>query len=220
MKKGLTELVFILDRSGSMAGLESDTIGGFNSTIGKQKREEGEALVSTILFSNDSTVVHDRVDIQKIPAMTREDYYVGGCTALIDAIGGAIRHIRTVHKYIREEDRPEHTLFVITTDGYENASTRYSSDEVKKMIEQQKEAAGWEFVFMGANIDAVETAKRFGIDSEHSVNYVADSTGTIYTASMISEAASAVRMGMPIGKSWKKKAEADYNRRAGRPDKK
>ena len=213
MKKGLTELVFILDRSGSMAGLESDMVGGFNGMIEKQKKEEGEALVSTVLFSNDSKVIHDRVDIQKIPKLTEKEYFVGGCTALIDAIGGAIHHIRNVHKYIREEDRPEHTLFVITTDGYENASHKYSSDEVKKMIEQQKEAASWEFIFLGANIDAVETAKQFGIDEDHAVNYVPDAQGVRYSSALILEAASAVRAGAGINRKWKEKAEADYQKR-------
>ncbi len=212
MKKGLTELVFILDRSGSMGGLESDTIGGFNAMIDKQKKEEGEALVSTVLFSNESSVIHDRIDIREIPKLTGKEYFVGGCTALIDAIGGAIRHIRNVHKYIREEDRPEHTLFVITTDGLENASHRYSSAEVKKMIGEQKEL-GWEFIFLAANIDAVETAKHFGIDEDHSVNTIADGEGVEYSMSMVCEAATAFRGGAKLGKAWKEKAEADYRKR-------
>ncbi len=216
MKKDLTELVFILDRSGSMAGLESDTIGGFNGMIEKQKKEAGEALVSTVLFSNDSVCVHDRIDIQLVPKLTDKEYSVGGCTALIDAIGGAIHHIKNVHRYIREEDRPEHTLFVITTDGYENASHKYSSNEVKKMIEEQKKAAGWEFIFMGANIDAVETARSFGIAEERAVNYVADCAGIEYSTDMISDAVSAMRSCGGIGRAWKQKAEADYNRRAGK----
>lgn len=213
MKKGLTELVFILDRSGSMSGLESDTIGGFNSTIEKQRKEDGEALVSTILFSNDSEVIHDRIDLKEIPKMTEKDYFVGGCTALIDAIGDAVHHIRNVHKYIREEDRPEHTLFMITTDGYENASRKYSSDEVKKMISRQKEEAGWEFIFMGANIDAVETAKRYGIDEDHAVNYIADRQGVQYGQELLCEAVSSVRGGRRIDRKWKEKAEADYKQR-------
>ena len=217
MKKGLTELVFILDKSGSMSGLESDMIGGFNGMLEKQKKEEGEALVSTVLFSNESIVIHDRCNIHETPKLTENDYYVGGCTALIDAIGGAIRHIRNVHKYIREEDRPEHTLFVITTDGLENASHSYSSDEVKQMISRQKEEAGWEFLFLGANIDAVETAKHFGIDEEHAVNYMADPSGVRYSTMMVSDAASTLRRyGKKIDRKWKEKAEADYRERSGK----
>ena len=214
MRKGLTELVFILDMSGSMAGLESDTIGGFNAMIEKQKKEEGEAFVTTMLFSNNSTMIHDRIDIQKVPKMTEKEYFVGGCTALIDAIGGTIEHIRSIHKYIREEDLPEHTLFVITTDGYENASHKYSSDEVKMMISRQKEKADWEFIFLGANIDAVQTAKHFGIDEDHAVNYIPDPAGVQYSSALVLEAASAVRSGMKIDRAWKEKAEADYRRRS------
>ena len=195
MRQGLTELVFILDRSGSMAGLESDTVGGFNGTIEKQKKEEGEALVSTVLFNHTSKVIHDRVDLRKIPKMTEKDYSVGGCTALVDAIGRAIHHIKNVQKYIREEDRPEHTLFVITTDGLENASHEYSSDQVKKMIEQQKETAGWEFLFLGANIDAVETARSFGIEEDHTVNFLADAEGIQFSNQMVCEAVTYHRRG-------------------------
>ena len=175
MKKGLTEIVFILDRSGSMSGLEKDTIGGFNTTIEKQKKEEGEAIVSTVLFDNDMEVLHDRVSLEKIAPLTDKEYYARGCTALLDAIGGAIHHIGNVHKYARDEDRPEKTIFVITTDGYENASRKYSSDRVKQMVERQKQKYGWEFIFLGANIDAVETARNFGIDEERAANYVNDS---------------------------------------------
>ena len=177
MKKGLTEIVFILDRSGSMSGLEKDTIGGFNTTIEKQKKEEGEAIVSTVLFDNDMEVLHDRVSLEKIAPLTDKEYYARGCTALLDAIGGAIHHIGNVHKYARDEDRPEKTIFVITTDGYENASHKYSSDRVKQMVERQKHKYGWEFIFLGANIDAVETARNFGIDEERAATYVNDSTG-------------------------------------------
>ena len=162
MKNNITELVFILDRSGSMAGLESDTIGGFNSMIEKQKKQDGGCYVSTVLFDDESEVLHDRVTLGDIPKMTDNDYTVRGCTALIDAIGGAIHHIGNIHKYARNEDVPEHTMFVITTDGQENASHRYTSEQVKKMIERQKEKYGWEFLFIGANIDAVETAARSG----------------------------------------------------------
>jgi len=213
MRKNLTELVFILDRSGSMAGLELDTIGGFNSMIAKQKREAGEAVISTVLFDNSSEVIHDRVDIQKIEPMTEKQYYVRGCTALLDAIGGAIHHIGNVHKYARDEDRPEHTLFIITTDGMENASHKYSSDRVKKMIERQKTKYGWEFLFLGANIDAVETAGNFGIDADRAVNYHCDSEGTALNYEVLSEAICSIRCSRPIEPKWKERIEEDYRKR-------
>lgn len=206
MKKGLTEVVFILDRSGSMGGLEDDTIGGFNAMIEKQKKEEGEALVSTVLFDHEQEVLHDRVPLDKIVPITRKEYSVRGCTALIDAIGGAIRHISNVHKYIREEDVPEHTMFIITTDGMENASKKYSSGEVKKMIGRQKEL-GWEFIFMGANIDAVETAKHFGIDEDRAVTYCSDSVGTRLNYAVMEEAISSVRKGKKLSATWKASIE-------------
>ena len=164
MKKNLTEIIFILDRSGSMQGLEKDTIGGFNSLIEKQKKIEGDALISTVLFSNESKVIHDRVDVKDVKPMTENNYITGGCTALLDAIGNAIHHISNIHKYARKEDVPEHTLFVITTDGMENASRTYTYPKVKKLIENQKEKHGWEFMFLGANIDAVNVASYMGID--------------------------------------------------------
>ena len=169
-----TELVFILDRSGSMSGLERDTIGGFNSMIDKQKKEDGEAVVSTALFDNESVVIHDRLPLDKVPRMTEKEYFTRGCTALLDAVGGAIHHIGNIHKYSRKEDVPEKTLFIITTDGYENASKRYDYETVRKMIEQQKEKYGWEFLFLGANIDAAAEAKRFGISADRAVNYKCD----------------------------------------------
>lgn len=178
MRKELTEIVFIMDRSGSMSGLESDTIGGYNALIEKQKKEEGEAFISTVLFDDVCEVLHDRVDIDKIQPMTDREYYVGGCTALLDAIGGAIHHIGNVHKYARSEDVPEKTLFIITTDGLENASRRYSYDRVKHMVERQKKKFGWEFLFLGANIDAIKEAGRFGIDANRATNYECDSKGT------------------------------------------
>lgn len=215
MKKNLTEIVFILDRSGSMSGLEADTIGGFNSMIEKQKKAEGEALISTVLFDNTSEVIHDRVDVKSIKPLTDYDYTVRGCTALLDAIGGAIHHIGNVHKYARAEDVPEHTMFVITTDGMENASRRYDSEKVKKMIERQKEKYGWEFLFLGANIDAVETARRFGISEDRAVNYHSDSEGTQLNYEVLSEAIYAVRCSAPLGADWKKRIDADYKTRKG-----
>ena len=213
MKKNLTELVFILDRSGSMSGLEGDTIGGFNAMIQKQKAEPGEAYVSTILFDNYSEVIHDRIDIQAIAPMTGKEYYVRGCTALLDAVGGAIHHIGNVHKYAREEDRPEKTLFVITTDGMENASRKYSYEKVKAMIQRQKEEHGWEFIFMGANIDAAKEAARFGIDEDRAVNYNADSRGTAVLYEAVSEAVLNVRACRPMTNDWRRKADEDYKKR-------
>lgn len=213
MKKNLTEIVFILDRSGSMSGLETDTVGGFNSMIEKQKRQNGEALISTVLFNNVSEVIHDRVPIQKVAPMTTNDYCVGGCTALLDAIGGAIRHIGNVHKYARSEDVPEHTLFVITTDGMENASRCYDSRKVKEMIERQKNKYGWEFLFLGANIDAVETAMRFGIGADRAVNYHCDSEGTKLNYEVLSETVSAVRCGTPLKEDWKKRIDENFKSR-------
>lgn len=213
MKKNLTELVFILDRSGSMAGLEGDTIGGFNAMIEKQKKEPGEAYVSTILFDNVSEVLHDRVKLDSIPKMTDRDYTVRGCTALIDAIGGAIKHISNIHKYARPEDVPEHTMFIITTDGMENASRRFSSDEVKKMIEHQKAENGWEFLFIGANIDAVQTAAQFGINHDRAVNYRADSQGTQVLYETLCAPISAMRSNKAIDADWGRDISKDYNSR-------
>lgn len=216
MKKNLTELVFILDRSGSMAGLEDDTVGGFNSMIEKQRKLKGDALISTVLFDGVSEVIHDRVDISEIKPLTREEYYVRGCTALLDAIGGAIHHIMNIHKYARDEDVPEHTMFVITTDGMENASREYSAERVKKMIEQQKEKAGWEFLFLGANIDAVGTAASFGIGADRAVDYRSDSTGTQLNFSVLSDAISSVRSSAPLKSDWKKRIEEDFKSRKKR----
>ena len=213
MKKGLTEVVFILDRSGSMSGLEGDTIGGFNSMIEKQKKEEGEALVSTILFDNYSEVLHDRVEVSKIEPLTDRDYTVRGCTALLDAIGGAIHHIGNVHKYARNEDIPEHTIFIITTDGMENASHQYSREKIKAMIERQKTKYGWEFLFLGANIDAIETARSYGIDQDRAVEYNCDSVGTGLNFEAMSDAITTMRCSAPLTADWKKKVEADRKKR-------
>ncbi len=212
-ENNLTELVFILDRSGSMSGLESDTIGGFNAMIDKQKKQDGACLVSTVLFDNQSTVLHDRLPLAQVPQMSARDYQVGGCTALIDAIGDAIHHIGNVHKYARAEDVPAHTLFVIMTDGMENASRRYSSDEVKRKIERQKEKYGWEFLFIGANIDAVETAQRYGIDENRAANYHADRDGTRVVYEAVSEALCTVRANAPLSDGWTKKIDRDFKSR-------
>ena len=193
MKKGLTEIVFILDRSGSMSGLEADTIGGYNSLIAKQKKEEGEAYISTVLFDDECEVLHDRVDIKKVEPMTDKEYYVRGSTALLDAVGGAIHHIGNVHKYAREEDKPEKTLFIITTDGQENSSSRYSYEKVKHMVERQKNKFGWEFLFLGANIDAAKEAGRFGIKADRAVNYHCDKEGTAVNYRALNKAVTSVR---------------------------
>ena len=213
MKKNLTELVFILDRSGSMQGLEGDTIGGFNAMIAKQKKEPGEAFVSTVLFDDRPEVLHDRVKVREVRPITDKEYNVRGCTALLDAIGGAIHHIGNIHKYARPEDVPEHTLFVITTDGMENASRRYSARQVKEMIQRQKEKYNWEFLFLGANIDAVETAGHLGIDPDRAVNYHCDSEGTRLNFEVVAQAAAAVRCSAPLDAHWKDAIEEDFRKR-------
>ena len=213
MKKNLTELVFILDRSGSMAGLERDTIGGFNAMIEKQKGEAGEAVISTVLFDNHTEVIHDRLPLDRVPRLTEKEYYVRGCTALLDAVGRAIQHIGNVHKYAREEDRPEKTLFVITTDGMENASRRYSYEKVKEMITRQKEKYGWEFLFLGANIDAAREAARFGIDADRTANYHADAVGTEVIYRNVCETVRNFRASRPITADWKKNIDEDFAKR-------
>ena len=207
VKNNITELVFILDRSGSMNGLELDTIGGFNSLIEKQKKQDGKCYVSTVLFDDVSEVLHDRIELTEIKRMIEEDYTVRGCTALLDAIGGAIKHIANIHKYARVEDVPEHTMFIITTDGMENASRKYDSKTVKELIEQQKEKYGWEFLFLGANIDAVETARTFGIAEDRAVTYCADSVGTRTNFDAVSKTVCCMRASVPIQKDWKKDIE-------------
>lgn len=212
-KNNITELVFIIDRSGSMCGLEADTIGGFNSMIEKQRKEEGECLVSTVLFDHEMQVLHDRAKLSEIRPMTDKDYNVRGTTALIDAIGGAIHHIGNVHKYARPEDVPAHTLFVIITDGMENASRRYSSEQVKQKIERQKAKYGWEFIFIGANIDAVETAAKYGIGAERAVNYNADIKGTRTVYASVAAAVSNVRNCEPLSNEWRKEIDEDFENR-------
>ena len=216
MKKNLTELVFILDRSGSMQGLERDTIGGFNAMLEKQKKEPGEAFVSTVLFDDCAEVLHDRVKLSEVRPITEREYFVRGCTALLDAVGGAIRHIGNIHKYARPKDVPEHTLFVITTDGMENASRRYSAEKVREMIRHQKERYGWEFLFLGANIDAVETAGALGIDADRAVNYHCDSAGTRLNYEVVGQAVAAVRSSAPRDTHWKDAIEKDFRSRRKR----
>ena len=215
MKKELTELVFILDRSGSMAGLETDTIGGFNAMLAKQRKEPGDAFVSTVLFDNETEVIHDRVPLDQVKDLTQEQYYVRGCTALLDAVGGAIRHIGNVHRYARKEDVPEKTLIIITTDGMENASRRYTYPQVRKMI-REKQKHGWEFLFLGANIDAAAEAGRFGIGQDRAANYCCDAKGTALNYTVISEAITQFRSSMPLAADWKEKIDKDYKKRGGR----
>ncbi len=213
MKNNITELVFILDRSGSMSGLEQDTIGGFNSLIKKQRKQQGECYVTTILFDDCSETIHDRIELSDIPKMTEDDYYTRGCTALLDTVGDAIKHIDTIHRYARREDVPEHTVFVITTDGMENASKKYGSDDIKAMIENHKRRYGWEFLFLGANIDAVETAARYGISRDRAVNYNADRKGTSVMYSAVSDAVCCVRADEPLCPCWSEKIDDDYRKR-------
>lgn len=213
MNEKLTEIVFILDRSGSMAGLEDDTVGGFNAFVEKQKKTEGEAVLSAVLFSNDSEVIYDRVDIQKIKPMTDAQYRAGGCTALLDAIGGAVHHIKNVHKYAREEDRPAKTVFVITTDGMENASRSYTYEEVQKLVRHEQEKHGWEFLFLGANMDAIAAAKSFGIREDRAVRYKRDPVGTALNYDVVSGAVSGFRGKKEIDPGWSAPIEADVKKR-------
>lgn len=218
MKKGLTEIVFILDRSGSMEGLESDTIGGFNSLLKKQRQEAGEALLSTVLFDDVCDVIHDRVPLAEVKELTEKEYFVRGCTALLDALGGGIHHIHSIHKYIREEGRPEKTLFVITTDGMENASRRYTYQKVKNMVERQKEKHGWEFLFLGANMDAIEAAKHIGIQADRAVTYQSDKIGTALNYEVVSEAICTLRSSAtPLSARWKRRIAEDVAQRGGHP---
>ena len=214
MKKGLTEMVFILDRSGSMAGLEADTIGGYNSMLAKQKVLEGEALVSTVLFDHESTVICDRMPLSEVPEMTEEEYFVRGCTALLDAVGGAIHHIGNVHKYARDEDRPEKTVFVITTDGMENASKTYTYGRVQEMIKRQTEKYGWEFLFLGANIDAKAEAGRLGIRERRAVKYQNDKKGTALNYKVVGEAIAELRCCSAISDDWAEEIEEDFEKRS------
>lgn len=216
MNPNLTEVIFILDRSGSMRGLEADTIGGFNSLLERQKKEEGEALLSTLLFDDECQVLHDRMDIRQVPPLTEKDYYVRGCTALLDAVGGAIHHIENVHRYIRPEDVPARTLFVITTDGMENASHKFSLSKVKQMIRRRQAECSWEFLFLGANIDAIATAERMGIPRNRAADYMNDREGTLLHYEAVDGAVSRLRKNRPLGADWKEKLDADYSARKGK----
>ena len=216
MNNNLTEIVFILDRSGSMAGLEADTIGGFNAMLEKQKREPGEALLSAVLFDHVSEVVYDRVDLRTIEPMTDKQYFVRGSTALLDAIGGAVRHIANVHKYAREEDRPGKTVFVITTDGMENASRNFTYAQVQKLVKREQEKHGWEFLFLGANMDAIEAARSFGIREGHAVRFENDSAGTGLNYEVVSRSIGRLRKGKALEPCWAQEIEADFARRGSK----
>lgn len=209
----MTEIIFILDRSGSMEGLEADTIGGFNSMMRKQASEPGDALVSTLLFNNDVEVIHDRLNIKDVPEITSKEYYVRGCTALLDTVGGAIKHISMIHKYARKEDVPEKTLFIITTDGMENASRRYSYEDVRSMVEHQKSKHGWEFIFLGANIDAAAEASRYGIDPSMAVNYNCDSEGVGISFKVMEDVVRSYRNTCEVPKGWRKRIDYDFKSR-------
>lgn len=219
MKKGLTELVFILDRSGSMSGLEADTIGGFNSMLSQQKKEAGEAILSTVIFDDQMEIIHDRVDIKNVKKLTKKDYTVGGCTALLDAMGKAIKHINKVQKALPEDERPEKTMFIITTDGQENSSREYSYEKIKKMIEKKQNKKQWEFLFLGANIDAIGTAANLGIRADRAVNYHSDSEGTAVNYRALNRAVACYRA-CDIGEAdealecWDEEIKEDYNKRA------
>ena len=213
MENNKTELVFILDRSGSMSGLEKDTIGGFNGMINRQRKEEGECCVTTFLFDDRVEFVHDRVRLADVKEMTEDQYYVRGCTALIDAVGTAIAHIENIHKYIRPEDVPDHTMFIITTDGMENASRKYTASAVREMIERKRERSGWEFLFLGANMDAVETASALGIGEDKAVNFCCDPAGTALNYKAVGKAISEMRANRPLTASWKAEVEADWRKR-------
>ncbi len=216
MKKGLTELVFILDRSGSMAGLESDTIGGYNALLAKQKKEAGEALLTTVLFDDRYELLHDRINLEKVKAITEKEYFVRGCTALLDAVGKTINKIGHAQNATAEVDRAEHIMVIITTDGMENASREFSYEKIKDMINHQKNKYNWEFIFLGANIDAIETAARFGIDQERATNYHADHAGTLLNYQVVSETVSSLRQNRSISKNWKSEIESDFNTRGSK----
>jgi len=215
MKKDLTELVLILDRSGSMSGLESDTIGGYNAMLEKQKKEAGDAIITTVLFDDRYELLHDRINLKGIAPITDKEYFVRGSTALLDAVGRTINKIGNVQKHTAVEERAEHVMFVITTDGMENASREFSYEKIRHMIEHQKSKYGWEFIFLGANIDAIATAERFGISKDRATNYNADSEGTLLNYEVISETVSSIRSNSKISENWKERIDEDFKKRRG-----
>ena len=216
MKKDFTEIVFILDRSGSMSGLESDTIGGYNSMLNKQKQEPGEAVITTVLFDDKYELLHDRINLKGVVPITEKEYFVRGSTALLDAVGLTINKIGNVQKHTLEEERAQRVLMIITTDGMENSSIKFSYKKIQKMIENQKSKYGWEFIFLGANIDAIATAKRFGIDKEYATNYNADSKGTMLNYEVISNTISYFRGTSSLSKNWKESIEKDFEERGSK----
>ena len=213
MKKNLTELVFILDRSGSMGGLEPDTIGGFNAMLTRQKEQEGEANVTTILFDHEVQLLHDRFPLHAVAPLTEKDYYVRGCTALLDAIGYGVEKMVNIQRHLPEDQRAEKVIFVITTDGLENASKRFTYEKIRRMIEREKEQYGWEFLFLGANIDAAAEAARFGIGADRAADYHCDSEGTALNYEVLGDAIRQVRSGARLSAAWKADIDADYHRR-------
>jgi len=218
MKKGLTEMVFILDRSGSMGGLENDMIGGYNALLAKQQQEPGEAVITTVLFDDKFELLHDRIALRGVAPITDKEYYVRGNTALLDAVGKTINKIGNAQKHTAEAERAEQVMVVITTDGKENASREFSAEKVRRMIEHQKSKYGWEFIFLGANIDAVATAERMGIRKEWATNYHADGEGTALNYKVISETVSCLRASQPISENWKSRIEEDFKKRGGKKE--
>lgn len=218
MKKNLTELVFVIDKSGSMSGLEKDTIGGFNSMIEKQKMEDGEVALTTVLFDDNMQVLHDRADLDKVSKLTAKDYQPGGCTALLDALGKTIRHINKVQKSLPEDECPEKTMFIITTDGQENSSHEYSYEKIRKMIEKKQEKKQWEFLFLGANMDAISAAADIGIKADRAANFCCDAVGTAVNYSAMSKAVARYRKvdrknAAAALKDWDEEIKADYKAR-------
>lgn len=213
MKKDLTELVFILDRSGSMSGLECDTIGGYNSLLEKQRKEVGAAIITTVLFDDKYELLHDRIDIKGVAPITNKDYYVRGCTALLDAVGKTVAKIENAQLHTMETERPEKTLVVITTDGMENSSCEFSKEKVKTLVERMQSEYGWEFIFLGANIDSIKTAGGIGIGAHRTANYHADHAGTAMNFNVVANVVSQLRTKRSVSDDWKDEIDRDYTER-------